>query len=131
MRMLRIFGDSHAWIIQLAWQNMAKEYGQLPFQIEFRGYYGANLYEFETTETDRGLRLYTNRSAEAHPNHLEIFANSALDYVIDSLDDIYIFSSPLHSASIHRDPSWQTFCPWECAVANPDLQAVSTSVMEA
>lgn len=130
MRKLRIIGDSHVLVLYVGWERVAEKFGALPFQVEFLSLHGANWFEFKTTETDRGLRFYSNRVAEAHPDH-ELYTNSALDYVIDSLDDLYVFVSPLHSASIYREPSWQTFCPWECAEANPDLQAVSTSVMEA
>ena len=55
----------------------------------------------------------------------------AIEYLIDGPDDIYVFSSPLHSCTIYRNPAWRSFCPWECAKANPDLQAVSTAAIEA
>jgi hypothetical protein len=52
------------------------------------------------------------------------------NFVADKNDDVYFFSSPLHSAPLYRDRVWKTFCPWQCADSNHDLQALSSGVIE-
>jgi hypothetical protein len=124
MRRLHVFGDSHVnWLFK-GWELVRDKMPPPPFPVQFYAGNGANWFEFEMIEAEGKLRIHSDRLQE-------IAQGTAIDYIIDGPDDIYVFSSPLHSCTIYRNPAWRSFCPWECAKANPDLQAVSTSILEA
>ena len=130
MKRLRLFGDLHLNHIWAAWLRMSGRFDALSFGSNSVCVHGANVFEFETTETPRGLRIHSNRVAEALPDHPG-YVNSAFQYFVDRPQDVYVFSSPLHSAQIYRHPAWRSFCPWTCAASHPDLQPVSQTVCEA
>jgi hypothetical protein len=121
LRKLKLFGDSHVQIASVGSKLIAEKLAVLPFQVEFYANHGANWCEFETTETNGKLHFRADRVKDFKP----------VDYTIDSLDDIYVFSSPLHSTPTFIRVAWRNFCPWECYAANPDLHAVSTSLVQA
>ncbi len=130
MRRLHLVGDSHLNQIWGAWNRIAKAFDPLTFGSDCFCIHGANIFDFELTDGDNGISVYSNRVAEEFPNTLE-YKNNAFVYNFDQMDDVYVFASPLHSAQIYRHSGWKEFCPWECATAHPDLQALSTSVLTA
>jgi hypothetical protein len=124
MRRLHVFGDSHVNGLYAGWERIAAKTAPLPFSLRFYAANGANWFEFETDDSEGKLLIRSDRLEEIAPG-------SAMEYLIADPDDIYVFSSPLHSCTVYRNASWRSFCPWECADANPDLQAVSTAAIEA
>jgi hypothetical protein len=126
MKKIHIFGDSHVWFLNKGWKAIRSESDYTSDDIEFYGQHGANWFQFRTSVVNDGLKFYSNVAAEVC-NNPEIFP---VDYSLGSRDDLYIFSSLLHSCTVYRDPTWHQFCPWECLEKNPDLHAVSTSLIE-
>jgi hypothetical protein len=122
MSKLWIFGDSHIGTMEFGMNHVPNWLAARPsFPIEFYGAHGTNWVEFETMEVDGGFRFFSDRVPDVA---------RAADFTITSLDDVYVFSSPLHGGMTYWDPVWKKFCPWECAAANPHLQALSTSAVE-
>lgn len=126
MKKVHIFGDSHVWILKMGWDAIEPYTNHASGELEFYGRHGANWFEFETLEVDDRLKFYSNNAAEIC-NNSDIYP---VNYGLGNQDDIYIFSSPLHSCTVYRDATWHQFCPWECREKNLDLHAVSTSLIE-
>ena len=126
MKKIHIFGDSHVWFLNMGWNAIERDSEYTSEDIEFYGQHGANWFDFKISTVNDKMNFYSNVAAEVC-NNPEIYP---VDYSLESRDDIYIFSSPLRSCTIYRDPTWNQFCPWECLEKNPDLQGISTSLIE-
>jgi hypothetical protein len=118
MTKIRVFGDSHVACLRegAAASELVAASG---LEVEFYGRHGLNYLQFEVTDVDGKVRIFSHALPQRRP----------LDYVIDSPEDIYFFSSILHSARSFSNVAWRTFCPWQCAEANPALQPVSSAVL--
>lgn len=113
---VRIFGDSHVGALNTVSLKFPLPPG---VTIECYAANGVNWSNCKITETDAAFRLQQDDVPNGRP----------VDYTLEKNEDVYIFSSVLHSAPTFRHRVWQKFCPWLCAAANPDMQAVSDAVI--
>lgn len=113
---IRIFGDSHVGALY----GVSPKFRLPPgVAMDFYSAHGVNWSNCKITETGAGFRLQQDDVPKSKP----------VDYTVEKNQDLYVFSSVLHSAPTYRNQVWQKFCPWQCAVANTDLQAVSDAVI--
>lgn len=115
---IRVFGDSHVAALRTGAEG-SEFVASSGIEIDFYGRHGLNFLQFEILEFDGKIRIRRDPLPGKKP----------LDYLIDSPDDLYVFSSILHSARSYSNAAWKTFCPWQCAAANPDLHSVSSAVL--
>lgn len=87
--------------------------------IDFYSVNGLNWAHVQTSRKGHSFRFQSN-----------YLPHIPLDYTIDTPEDLYVFSAPLHSALVCRQPAWRDFCPWACASKYPALHPVSDSTIE-
>ena len=120
MNVLRIFGDSHVAQLQGACDAIGPALLSLPHPPSFNHSHGWNWVEF----------TLGTRNGRPHCHADRVPGSPALDFTLGPPEALHVFSSPLHSAVVHRDPAWRRFCPWDCAAANPELIGLSDATLE-
>jgi hypothetical protein len=126
MKKIHIFGDSHVRFLHKGWKAIEPYSCYTSEDIDFYGQHGANWFQFKTSIVNDRPHFYSNVAAEVCNNP----GICPVDYELGNREDVYIFSSPLHSCTVYRDATWREFCPWECLEGNPDFYAISTSLIE-
>lgn len=116
---LHVFGDSHVVALHRGAQSLGQKLAQASVDADFYCRQGPNWLNARTTKIGHSLHFRTACTWEA-----------VLDYTVDRLSDIYIFSAPLHTAELWRDPTWHHFCPWRSAKDFPAMHPLSDGMIE-
>lgn len=117
---IRIFGDSHVGTLKHGWTDVKSYALKNRMASDFYSRHGVNWIKFSINDSGAGIHLFADRVPGRGP----------VDYLLDDSADMYVFSAPLHSGPVYRDPTWRSFCPWQCANQHFDMQPVSDGVLE-